>query len=136
MMRALLRAVAAAATGIILLGSPPAGASPIAPAEAIGVLGSGLGGDDAARLGRGETVTREQTIDAGERRYVGGITYTLVDTPPEELGALLEDVRTYRQVLPRTKQARLVGENGPDFFVELRQGNSLVEAKYTLRARK
>src|SRR4029079_18004815 len=59
-----------------------------------------------------------------------------VDRPPEELAAVLEDVRTYRQVLPRTKQARLVGENGSDFFVELRQGNSLVEAKYTLRARK
>jgi hypothetical protein len=96
---------------------------------------SGLSAGEAARLERGETVTREQTLDGESRRYVGGITYTIVEATPVEIAGLLEDMRAYKEVLPRTKQARLVGKNGPDLFVELRQGNALVEAAYTIRVR-
>lgn len=87
----------------------------------------------AARLERGETIVYDQTLESKGRRYVGGVTYTLVDAPLPELLALFEDVSAYKQVLPRTKQARLVGVNDGDLFVELRQGNSLLEAAYTIR---
>ncbi len=87
------------------------------------------------RLARGETVTFEQTIDNDRRRYVGGVTYTIVDATVSDLTALLEDVHSYQQVLPRTKAARLLGVNGADFWVELRQGNDLMETSYTIRVR-
>ena len=114
-----------------------AGSARAETAEALGdrVI-AGLDATESARLLRGETIVREQTIETDTRRYVGGVTYTLVNTSPDELAAVLEDVRAYRQVMPRTKQALLVGENGPEFFVELRQGTALMEAKYTLRAKK
>ncbi len=89
--------------------------------------------DEAVRLDQGETVTYEQTVEERGHRYVGGLTYTVIDATPAELSRLFEDVGAYRQLLPRTKQARLVGQNAGDFFVELRQGNSLVEASYTIR---
>jgi hypothetical protein len=99
-------------------------------------LASRLPEGETARLLQGETVTRERTLEHGAARYVGGVTYTLVDATPDEIDALLDDMRAYQKVLPRTKQARLVGRNGPDLFVELHQGNGLLEAAYTLRVRR
>jgi hypothetical protein len=91
---------------------------------------------ETARLARGDTLTYEQTVEQPNHHYVGGITYTVVDASSSELTALLEDVRAYRQLLPHTKQARLVGVNGDDFFVELRQGTALLETAYTIRVRR
>jgi hypothetical protein len=132
-MRALLfslvLAVVAAGTGA------PAYGGGIPPAPRGAAVVNGLSADESARLERGETVTHEQTLDGETRRYVGGVTYTIVDAAPAEVAAILEDVRAYQQLLPRTKQARLVGQNGPDMFVELRQGNAIMEASYTMRVR-
>jgi hypothetical protein len=94
------------------------------------------GAEERARLARGGTVTFEQTVDRPSHHYVGGVTYTVVDATTSELTTLLEDVRAYRQLLPHTKQARLVGVNGDDFFVELRQGTALLETAYTIRVRR
>lgn len=96
----------------------------------------GLAAWESARLDRGETVVREQTIDRGDHHYVGGVTYTVLDVTAAELTALLEDVSTWRHVLPRTKQARHVGSDHGDALVELVQGNALYEATYTIRVRK
>src|SRR5207244_7940270 len=105
--------------------------------QAIAVpLVRGLSLDETTRLEHGETIIREQTIDHGGTRYVGGVTYTILETSPEGLAQILDDMTAWQRVLPRTKRARLVGQNDGDSFVELRQGNSLVEAKYTLRVRK
>ncbi|MCL2778956.1 MAG: hypothetical protein FWD73_13225 [Polyangiaceae bacterium] len=90
---------------------------------------------ESTRLDRGETVVRKQTWELGSRHYVGGLTYTVVDSSAAELTSVLKDVQSYRRVLPRTKQARVVGEEGRDRLVEVVQGNALVEATYTMRIR-
>jgi len=102
-----------------------------APAHA-----EGLAADETARLMRGETITREQTIERGGSRYVGGVTYTVLDATPEELSDLFDDVSAYARVLPKTKKATLIGKNGPDTFVELHQGNAFVDTSYTIRLRR
>lgn len=96
-----------------------------------------LSASESERLGRGETVIREHTWSPGySARYIGGLTYTIVDATVAETSAILEDVASYRHVLPRTKRVRLVGvEPNGDRLVELVQGTSLVEAEYTLRVR-
>jgi len=96
---------------------------------------NGLTAEENARLQRGETVVRERTIDGEDRHFVGGVTYTIVEGGAQELTSLFEDVSAYQRLLPRTKRARLVGMNGPDRFVELVQGNALIEASYTIRVR-
>ncbi len=98
-------------------------------------LADGLDKDETARLARGETVARNVTIENDERRYVGGITYAVVHASVSELQEVFEDVEAYRNVLPRTKQATLVGHEGLDQLVELRQGNAVIDARYTLRVR-
>lgn len=91
---------------------------------------------EQARLERGETVIRTQTIDRGDQRYVGGVTYTVVDASAAEISALFDDVSAYRHVLPKTKGARNVGVDRGDQLVELVQGNAVYEAKYTIRVRR
>lgn len=94
-----------------------------------------LSATERARLARGETVTRPVTIEGDDRRYVGGLTYAVLDASVSELQEIFEDVAAYRHLLPRTKHATLVGRAGQDDLVELRQGNAVFEARYTLRVR-
>jgi ribosome-associated toxin RatA of RatAB toxin-antitoxin module len=96
-----------------------------------------LSEQESIRLTRGETVIREHTWEPGRSaRFIGGVTYTIVDTTAGEMTAMFDDVDAYRRVLPRTKQARIVSvEQNGDRLVELVQGTALVEAQYTIRVR-
>ncbi len=91
---------------------------------------------EQARLGRGETIVRNETLERGDHRYVGGVTYTVVDATAADLDALFADVASWKKVLPLTKAARIVGREDGDVFVELTQGNALVSADYTIRVRR
>ena len=92
---------------------------------------------ESEQLGRGETVVREHTWEPGySARYIGGVTYTIVDATASETNDILEDVASFRRVLPRTKRVKLVSiEPNGDRLVELVQGTALMEAEYTLRVR-
>ena len=116
--------IALATLGLVALAPPARAAEPLSVAE-------------SARLSRGETVVREHTWQPGtSARYVGGLTYTVVDASAAELTAMLEDVNSYRRVLPRTKRVRLLGiEPNGDRLVELVQGTALMDAEYVLRVR-
>lgn len=96
-----------------------------------------LSPSESERLSHGDSVIREHTWSPGySARYIGGVTYTIVEATAPETSAILEDVASYRHVLPRTKRVRLVGvEPNGDRLVELVQGNTLVEAEYTIRVR-
>ncbi len=123
-----------AAAGALLGLASPAAADPLTPAQ-------------QALLARGETLVFDKTVVNDTHRYVGGVTYTIVDATTDEVGDLLQDTNAYRAVLPRTKDVRVVTPPGPptaviptglgrDFFVELRQGTALMETVYTLHVRK
>jgi hypothetical protein len=92
-----------------------------------------LTADENARLLNGETVTRDETILRDQARYVGGVTYTIIDATPSDLDQRVKYTPAYRAVLPFSKRARLVGENDGDAFIELKQGNALLETTYTIR---
>ena len=80
---------------------------------------------------------REHTWQPGrEARFIGGVTYTIVDASAAEVTAMFDDVEAYRRVLPSTRSARFVGKDGGDLLVELVQGNALASAEYTIRVRR
>jgi hypothetical protein len=85
------------------------------------------------RLLHGDTVTRPQTLARGEQRYIGGVTYTLVDAGLDELASVLDDVRSWRRFLPKTRNAQRVGNAGDDALVEITHGSALVKVAYTVR---
>jgi hypothetical protein len=97
----------------------------------------GLSNDELGQLARGETVVRPQNVETADgRRYVGGVTYTVLEASAVELMALLDDAHAYTEILPKTKFAQRVAARGPDVLIELHQGNALVDAAYTLHIRK
>jgi hypothetical protein len=93
--------------------------------------------DEMARLESGQTVAYPQSLTRHGRRYIGGVTYVVVDATAGELASLLDDPTAYVSVLPHAKGAQLVEDAAarPDRLVEITQGTALVEAAYTLRMR-
>jgi hypothetical protein len=83
-------------------------------------------------LAAGAVVTRPLDFERGDSHYVGGIASGLVPAPPERILAAIHDVGALRAMLPHTKQVALVDANGTARRIELLQGSSLVEAKYTV----
>ncbi len=71
-------------------------------------------------------------FDRGDAHFVGGVAYQLVAAPPSVVMQALADVGSLPALLPRTRSARLVGQSGSRARVELVQGNSLVQARYTV----
>ncbi len=84
----------------------------------------------------GSTVARPFVFDRRSARYVGGVSYQLVRASPRAVISALEDVNQLPFMLPHTKRARRVGRVGRDVRIELTQGNGLVSASYTVRARR
>jgi ribosome-associated toxin RatA of RatAB toxin-antitoxin module len=99
-----------------------------APAKA-----DGLTRGEAERLVRGATITRAQTLAQGGRRYVGGVTYTIVDARAQELSALVDDVSAWRRFLPKTRDVRHVGTAAGDPLIEVTHGAPPMQVSYTIR---
>ena len=98
-----------------------------------GARADGLTSDESTRLVRGDVVTRTQQLDRGPRHYVGGVSYAIVDATPAELAALVDDVSTWRRILPRTREARRIGTDGGDVLAEITHGSLFVSVGYTMR---
>ncbi len=96
----------------------------------------GLSAGEDDRLLRGDTVARSQEVQRGDRRYVGGVTYTIVDAGTGDLASLFDDVRSWRRFLPKTREVERVGATGGDALVQVTHGSPLVTVAYTLRVRR
>ena len=83
-------------------------------------------------LEAGAVVTRPLDFERDGAHYVGGIATGLVPASPERVLAAMRDVAALRKMLPNTKQVALVDTSGGSRRIELLQGSSFVEAKYTV----
>jgi carbon monoxide dehydrogenase subunit G len=103
---------------------------------AVALAATELTDSEIARLNSGVAVVREQTVERGGRRYVGGLAYVLIDAPPEQVMGTLEDVGSYVHVLPATRQVRWLGvSRAGETIVQLDQGTPLVHGRYVVRTR-
>jgi hypothetical protein len=91
-----------------------------------------LSGAERDALSAGRMVSRPMRFDTKEGRYVGGVSYQIIEARPEAVLAALSDVTNWPEALPRTKSARLLGSSDGLSRVELVQGTSLVDARYTV----
>lgn len=124
MRHAIAGLLVACVLGLTVLGTMPAHAA--APAS------SALSVGERARLRAGAMVSRPLRFDHDGGHYVGGVSYQIVQARPEAILAALSDVSNWPQALPRTKSARLLDSAKGISRVELVQGSSLVEARYTV----
>lgn len=102
----------------------PLAAEPAAPQQ--------LSAHEARALKAGVLVSRAVRFAHDGGRYVGGVSYQVVDARPELVLAALSDVENWPHALPRTKSARLLDAAGGLPRVELVQGGSFLEARYTV----
>lgn len=93
----------------------------------------GLSSEETDHLLRGDCVSRPQELHRGSRRYVGGVSYKIIDAGPEDLTSVLDDVDQWGRFLPKTRDARHVGNVGDDPLVQITHGSALVQVAYTLR---
>jgi hypothetical protein len=111
---------------------------------AAALLAAGVAASPAARAGglsvaetesllRGTTVVRPVHIERSGRRYVGGVSYAVVDADVDHVAGLLDGVEAWRRILPRVRGAEVVGAAGDDQLVTVTHGSALVQASYTMR---
>ncbi|HEY4013715.1 MAG TPA: hypothetical protein VGM06_10270 [Polyangiaceae bacterium] len=93
----------------------------------------GLSPLEANRLDHGGLVMRTQELTRGDRRYVGGVTYAVLDARADDVAAVIDDVAGWHRILPRTQDTRLLGIDAGDALVEVTHGSGLVRVKYTIR---
>jgi hypothetical protein len=116
-----------------LVGLAVAASALVGPVHA----GSELTQAEAAALEAGRLVVREENVERAGHRYIGGVSYIVIDAPAERVSAALDDVRSYRQILPNTRSVRWIGiSRKGDALVELEQGNAIAHGKYTVRVRR
>lgn len=83
-------------------------------------------------LEAGAVVTRPLDFDRNGSHYVGGIAAGLVPATPERVLAAIHDAAALKKMLPNTKYVALVDSDGASRRIELLQGSSIVQAKYTV----
>jgi len=109
----------------------------VAATSVASAAGSELSEAEIQDLQAGRMVSRPEDVDRGGRRYIGGVSYIMIDASAEQVLAVLDDVRTYRAILPRTRSVRWLGiARDGDTIVEIEQGNSIAHGKYAVRIRR
>lgn len=103
-----------------------------APLRAEPARRASLGEQEQRALETGALVSRALRFAQDGGSYVGGVSYQIVDARPELVLAALSDVGNWPEALPRTKSARLLETRGGQPRVELVQGGTFVEARYTV----
>lgn len=99
----------------------------------VGAQADGLTVGETERLLSGAPVVRPAEVVRRGRRYVGGVSYALVDAGADEVATLLADVAAWQRILPRTRSTRVVGYAGEDPLVLVTHGSALIQASYTIR---
>jgi hypothetical protein len=100
------------------------------------VRADSLSAPEIERLFRGQTVARMQTLERGGRRYVGGVTYALLDADADEVARLFDSADAWRHVLPEIRSTRAAGTAGDDALIEVTHGNALLQVSYTMRVQR
>lgn len=91
---------------------------------------------EIAALEAGRPVVREENFERAGRRYIGGVSYIVINAPAAQVTAAIDDVQAYRQILPSTRSVRWIAlSRRGDALIELDQGNAIVHGKYTVRIR-
>lgn len=93
---------------------------------------SGLSSEQHRTLRAGGRVEQFIKLDRQGQHYVGGVAYALVRAEPRQVFEVLNQLETLSQVLPRTRNTRILDRSGNRVRVELEQGNSVVSTTFTV----
>ena len=100
--------------------------------EDVALPTGGLTAEQHQVLRSGGRVEQLIELDRQGQRYVGGVSYALVQAEPRQVFDVLNQLPTLSQVLPQTRNTRIVDRVGNRVRVELEQGNSVVSTAVTV----
>jgi Polyketide cyclase / dehydrase and lipid transport len=92
----------------------------------------GLTPEQHQTLRSGGRVEELLSLDRQGKRYVGGVSYALVRAEPRQVFDVLNQLRTLSDILPQTRNTRIIDRSGNRVRVELEQGNSMVSTTFTV----
>jgi carbon monoxide dehydrogenase subunit G len=88
---------------------------------------------ERALLVSGQVITKPVQFERGSSKYVGGLASGLVPAAPERVLQAIQEPDALLAMLPRTKRVTLVDASTSSRRLELLQGNSFVDATYTVK---
>lgn len=95
-----------------------------------------LGPEELRRLALGEVVRVPLDVNLPKGDYFGGISYAHITAPVADVVGVLLDPASYTRILPLTLEARVIGMQGQDSLLYLKQGGKLGTAEYVLVVRR
>jgi hypothetical protein len=101
-------------------------------AEVAAPAPQGLSAEQHRALRAGERIEQFVELERQGKRYVGGVAYALVRAEPRQVFEVLNQLDTLSEVLPRTRNTRIIDRSGNRVRVELEQGNSMVSTTFTV----
>lgn len=127
-----MRLAAACSLGICALALSVSVAAAAEPGAPRSLPATPFTAHERQEMNAGGLVSRALRFQHEGGRYVGGVSYQVVDARPELVLAALSDVTNWPEALPRTKSARVLDTRDGFSRVELVQGAALVDARYTV----
>jgi hypothetical protein len=113
--------------------SGAAGNGSALPAKSAGDAAAPLENVERALLESGQVITKPVQFERGSSKYVGGLASGLVPASPERVFQAIQEPDALLAMLPKTKRVTLVDADATSRRLELRQGNSFVDATYTVK---
>jgi Polyketide cyclase / dehydrase and lipid transport len=89
---------------------------------------------EEAELRAGKLVVRAEQRTLRGAHLIGGMSWQVIDAPPDDVFRELTDVRAYPHFLPAVEEARLLDVNGPNLSVFIHHRLGFVSASYRVRA--
>lgn len=88
---------------------------------------------ERALLSSGHVITKPIQFERGSSKYIGGLASVLVTAAPERVFQAIQEPDALLAMLPKTKRVTLVDANPERRRLELLQGNSFIDATYTVQ---
>jgi carbon monoxide dehydrogenase subunit G len=90
--------------------------------------------EERRALDQGRLVARPRPDTTGER-WIGGVSFQVIERPPADVWRALQDVQAYHHMLPGLPSARLDAHEAGVSLVHFRHAAMGVEARYWVRMR-
>lgn len=86
-----------------------------------------------AALARGELVTRPREREYGDLKLVGGVSWQVVDLPPDAVWRAVTDYSNYKRFIPVAIESRITHGDHKSSIVRIRHARGPVDASYSIR---
>lgn len=95
--------------------------------------GGGLNAEDKQLLASGELVMKPVNEQRGALKLFGGQSWQVVDVPVEMAWRAMEDLPSYKRIIPLATESDIKGQSGDEIDLAIRQQWGPVDIRYVLQ---